>query len=66
MKMRKEYDFSKDQRGKFYRQGMKIDIPIYLDEVRLLSREPAKKEIDRSSVVNELPRGSIKVTEAME
>jgi hypothetical protein len=64
--MRKEYDFSKDQRGKFYRQGMKIDIPIYLDEVRLLSREPAKKEIDRSSVVNELPRGSIKVTEAME
>ncbi|RPI33871.1 MAG: hypothetical protein EHM54_10220 [Nitrospiraceae bacterium] len=61
-----EYDFSKGQRGKFYRQDMKLDIPIYLDEVQLLSREPAKKDIDRSSVVNELPRGGIKIGEAME
>jgi hypothetical protein len=45
---------------------MKLDIPIYLDEVQLLSREPAKKDVDRSSVVNELPRGDIKIAEAME
>jgi len=66
MKMRKEYDFSKGQRGKFYRQDMKLDIPVYLDEVQLFSRELAKKEIDRSSVVNELPRGDIKIAEEME
>jgi hypothetical protein len=30
--MRKEYDFSKGERGKFYRPNMKLNIPIYLDE----------------------------------
>ena len=45
---------------------MKPDIPVYLDEVQLFSRELAKKEIDRSSVVNELPRGDIKIAEEME
>jgi len=30
--MRKEYDFSKGERGKFYRADMKLNIPIYLDE----------------------------------
>jgi hypothetical protein len=30
--MRKKYDFSKGERGKFYRPAMKLNIPIYLDE----------------------------------
>jgi hypothetical protein len=30
--MRKECDFSKGQRGKFYRSDMKLNIPIYFDE----------------------------------
>ena len=30
--MRKEYDFSKGERGKFYRPDIKMNIPIYLDE----------------------------------
>jgi hypothetical protein len=30
--MRKKYDFSKGERGKFYRPDMKLNIPIYLDE----------------------------------
>jgi hypothetical protein len=30
--MRKEYDFSKGERGKFFRQDAKLNIPIYLDE----------------------------------
>ncbi len=29
--MRKEYDFSKAQRGKFYRKGAQLRFPIYLD-----------------------------------
>lgn len=32
MNMRKEYDFSKGERGKFYRPDIKMNIPIYLDE----------------------------------
>lgn len=30
--MKKEYDFSKAQRGKFYSPDMKLNIPIYFDE----------------------------------
>ncbi len=29
--MKKEYDFSKAERGKFYRKGAKLRLPIYLD-----------------------------------
>ncbi len=29
--MRKEYDFSKAQRGKFYHKGAVLRLPIYLD-----------------------------------
>ncbi len=68
MNMRKEYDFSKGERGKFYRPDMKLNIPIYLDgEVSaFVEKIASKKGIDRSSVVNELIRGDIKLAEAME
>ncbi|MBN1830694.1 MAG: hypothetical protein JW896_01125 [Deltaproteobacteria bacterium] len=66
--MRKEYDFSKGERGKFYRPGMKLNIPIYLDdEVSVfIEKIASKKGIDRSSVVNELLKGDKKIAEAME
>ena len=66
--MRKEYNFSKGERGKFYRPDMKLNIPIYLDEEvsAFVDKIASKKEIDRSSVVNELLRGDIKIAEAME
>jgi hypothetical protein len=68
MNMRKEYDFSKGQRGKFYHPDMKLNIPIYLDEEvsAFVDKIASKKRIDRSSVVNELLRGDIKIAEAME
>ncbi len=66
--MRKEYDFSKGERGKFYRPDMKLNIPIYLDgEVSaFVEKIASKKGIDRSSVVNELLKGDIKLAEVME
>jgi len=66
--MRKEYDFSKGQRGKFYRPDMKLNIPIYLDDEvsAFIEKIASKKGIDRSSVVNELLKGDIKLAEAME
>lgn len=68
MNMRKEYDFSKGERGKFYHSDMKLNIPIYLDEEvsAFVEKIASKKGIDRSSVVNELLRGDIKIAEAME
>ena len=35
--MKKEYDFSKGERGKFYRKGAHLRLPIYLD-VKLQNR----------------------------
>jgi hypothetical protein len=66
--MRKEHDFSKGEMGKFYRPDMKLNIPIYLDEevLAFVEKIASKKGIDRSSVVNELLRGDIKLAEAME
>jgi len=66
--MRKEYDFSKGERGKFYRPDMKLNIPIYLDEEvsAFVGKIASKKGIDRSAVVNDLLRGDIKIAEAME
>jgi len=66
--MRKEHDFSKGERGKFYRSDMKLNIPIYLDDEvsDFVEKIASKKGIDRSSVVNELLRGDIKIGKAME
>ena len=66
--MRKEYDFSKGEKGKFYRPDMKLNIPIYLDEEvsAFVDKIASKKRIDRSTVVNQLLRGDIKIAEAME
>ncbi len=66
--MRKEYDFSKGERGKFYHPDLKLNIPIYLDEEvsTFVEKIASIKGIDRSSVVNELLKGDIKLAEAME
>ena len=68
MNMRKEYDFSKGQRGKFYRPDMKLNIPIYLDEEvsAFVDKIASKKKIDRTSVVNQLLRGDIKIAEPVD
>ena len=66
--MRKEYDFSKGERGKFFRPDLKLNIPIYLDEEvsAFVGKIASKKGVDRSSVVNELLRGGMKIAEVTE
>lgn len=42
--MKKEYDFSKGVRGKFYRENARLNIPIYLDsDVAEFIQEAARK-----------------------
>jgi hypothetical protein len=66
--MREEYDFSKGERGKFFRPDVKLNIPIYLDDEvsAFVDKIAFKKGVDRSSVVNELLRSDMKIVEVME
>jgi hypothetical protein len=54
--MKREYDFSKGVRGKFYRPGLTLRLPVYLDQEALafVQRIARKKKTDISTVVNEL------------
>jgi hypothetical protein len=64
--MRKEYDFSKGVRGKFYRPNARFNVPVYLDsEVqRFVERIAESKRTDVSAVVNRLLRSDIELVEA--
>ena len=55
-RMRKEYDFFKGVRGKFYRPGARLNLPVYLDPEALafVQRIARKKGMDISAVVNQL------------
>ena len=59
--MRKEYDFSKGERGKFYRPGVELNLPIYLEpDVAKFVRELAKaKNMAIESIVNDWLRQDI-------
>ena len=54
--MKREYDFSKGVRGRFYRPGLKLRLPVYLDQeaMAFVQRIARKKKTDISTVVNEL------------
>ena len=58
--MRKEYDFSGAERGKFYRRNVRLALPIYLEEdVAVFVRELArKKKVDAQTAVNRILRSN--------
>ncbi len=56
--MKKEYDFSQGERGKFHRPDAEMNIPVYLDAENLsfVEKIAKKKKKNISTVVNELIR----------
>lgn len=65
--MKDEYDFSKAERGKFYRPGAKLQLPVYLDdEVRTYLQERAKsKGVEVNRLVNDMLKREIDLIEAV-
>ena len=59
--MRKEYDFSKGVRGKFYRPNAELRIPVYLepDAAAFLRKIAEDKGTDIQQIVNDLIRRDI-------
>ena len=61
--MKKEYDFSKGERGKFYKPGIELSLPVYLepDIAEFVEKYARKKKLDSQKVVNEWLRSDIKI-----
>lgn len=65
--MKKEYDFSKGVRGKFYHPDTELYLPIYLERetLEILKRLSKKKGVEMSAIVNEWIRKDISIVEAV-
>ena len=65
--MKKEYDFSKAERGKFHRPDAKLNIPVYLEsEVQeFVDKIAEAKQSDTSTVVNELLRSDMDIAKVL-
>jgi hypothetical protein len=65
--MTSQYDFSKGERGKFYRPDAVLRVPVYLDEKvqsYLMARAEAKG-VELSDLVNDMLRREIDLTETV-
>ena len=62
-RMKKEYDFTKAERGKFYHKNLKLRLPIYLslDLQNKLERLAREKHQALSDVVNRLLKKEIRL-----
>ena len=65
--MKQEYDFSKGERGKFYRKNARLNLPVYLDEEvqNYLQERARSKGVEVAQLVNEMLRQDIKLIEAV-
>ena len=64
--MKQRYDFSKGERGKFYKPNAVFRLPVYLDEKveRYLAVKADAKGVELSELVNELLKKDIELIEA--
>lgn len=65
--MKEEYDFSKAERGKFYRPNATLNLPVYLDEdvLEYFSVKAKAKGIDMQKLTNEFLRKDMALIQAV-
>jgi hypothetical protein len=65
--MKPEYDFSKGERGKFFKANAELRLPIYLDaDVQLyLTERAADKGVPLGEMVNGLLKREIQIIESV-
>ena len=65
--MEAEYDFSKAERGKFYRPGVTLRLPVYLNEElqRYLAAAAQRKGVSLTDLVNGMLSKEIEIVEAV-
>jgi hypothetical protein len=63
--MKKEYDFSNAEQGKFYRPVEKLELPIYLDKKvkKFFVKKALDKNIGLDKVINTILRKEMEMLE---
>ncbi len=66
--MKKEYDFSTAQRGKFFSKSARLNMPVYLNQETLsfVGRLARQRKTDMSSIVNELIKVDMQLAQVMQ
>ena len=64
--MKKEYDFSKGARGKFFQPDAKLNLPVYLDSdvLNFVEKIAANRRSDISAVVNRLLKSDMQLIDS--
>jgi len=65
--MKKEYDFSKGERGKFYKPDLELYLPIYLDQetMRILFKFSEEKGVEVESIVKDWIQKDISIVKTV-
>ena len=65
--MKKEYDFSKAERGKFYHPDALFSFPVHLepDVNDFMSKLAEERKVDVQDLVNEWLRASMKLVQSI-
>jgi len=65
--MKREYDFSKAERGKFYRAGAKMIFPIYLDAALQKQLEPFARNQGKGigEIVNDILKNQLQLLRSL-
>ena len=65
--MKKEYDFSKGERGKFYKKDVFLNYPVYLDpeNLKFIQEIADKSNVDISKIVNNLIKNNIRLAKVL-
>jgi hypothetical protein len=65
--MKKEYDFSKGERGKFYNDKVILNYPVYLDpeNLKFIEEIARRSKVDINTLVNDLIKNNIRLAKVI-
>ena len=65
--MKKEYDFSKGERGKFFKEDIILNYPIYLEpeNLKFIQDIADKSKSDINKIVNDLIKNNIRLVKVL-
>jgi hypothetical protein len=65
--MKKEYDFSKGERGKFYKDNVILNYPVYLDpeNLKFVEEIARRSKVDINTLVNDIIKNNIRLAKVI-